>query len=752
MENSSPKKIRLGICMAGAVSAGAYTAGVIDYLMETLERWQQRKDSIRSKRESGQALTPWEAKVPSHEVVIEVLSGASAGGMTAAVLGYSFNDDSYCNKRQGKIIDRNYPVPEADDEHSKLYRSWITMVDDKLGSTFKKLMDPSDAAPLNEMRSILNSIPVDQIAANAIPAVIQYSPPAYVSEQLSILLSVTNLEGIPIDIRFSNVDKNDPTCNVLKMHSGFLHYQFKEQSLQIDYPAEIISEKTKDHLAAAAKATGAFPFGLSNRKISVNHQFFKEFKKRLKANYNIDVNLQLPDNSNYVFNAVDGGVINNEPIGTTVKILECKKKDDHPQDENYVILIDPFPSVTNAAKRQEYTAPGEYTLVQQAKKLIGAIRNQSMFRQEDLLNGLEMDKNRFLIYPTKRKYYFLACGLIEGFSGFLKKEFREHDYQLGRKNCQTFLRFYFGETPEVLQAITGVTLSAAEVDHFKYDVNFGKKGEPPLWKIPMIPDMLLLNSTEEIETPKYNGLTTAEIGQAIQLIDDRIRSILDKSYPSVRTAATKLSGVLGWLFGVFPVFLKNKITRYLSSQLSEYLVATFYPQTLKQDQLLLYYLQLLVKHGQQYQKSGKVWARVAKGGEMIVSVTSDGRETQNIASVGDFIVKNDTTTKEEYIVKPDKFHLRYVPSPAGEFYVPCDNARVYALQVTRDNILHHRLEGLQPLLDHPEKPIFIEAPWSEAQTLRLGDYLVCPPAKDEIYRVARTEFDQTYALVQTSEQ
>ena len=30
--------IRLGLCLAGAVSAGAYTAGVIDYLLETLER------------------------------------------------------------------------------------------------------------------------------------------------------------------------------------------------------------------------------------------------------------------------------------------------------------------------------------------------------------------------------------------------------------------------------------------------------------------------------------------------------------------------------------------------------------------------------------------------------------------------------------------------------------------------------------------------------------------------------------------
>ncbi len=309
MSNSDSKKIRLGICMAGAVSAGAYTAGVIDYLMETLERWQQKKDEIKKKVESGESLTSEEALVPMHDVIIEVLSGASAGGMTAAVLAYSFNDDTYFNKRDEKIISSNYNTPAESDKPSKLYNAWINMVDDGKGSTFKKLMDASDVVPLKEMKSILNSKPIDEIAADAIPEKITFRPPDYVSDFVSIILSVTNLEGIPIDIRFSNIDKNDPTCNVLKIHSGFLHYQFNEQTLLIDYPAEVITEETKDHLAAAAKATGAFPFGLSNRKISVNNRFFEEFKRRLKTNYKIEVNLLLPENKDYVFNAVDGGAI-----------------------------------------------------------------------------------------------------------------------------------------------------------------------------------------------------------------------------------------------------------------------------------------------------------------------------------------------------------------------------------------------------------------------------------------------------------
>ena len=61
---------RLGINMAGAVSAGSYTAGVLDFLIEALDAWYAAKEHRDA--------------VPMHEVSLEVLSGASAGGMCAA--------------------------------------------------------------------------------------------------------------------------------------------------------------------------------------------------------------------------------------------------------------------------------------------------------------------------------------------------------------------------------------------------------------------------------------------------------------------------------------------------------------------------------------------------------------------------------------------------------------------------------------------------------------------------------------------
>ena len=67
----NPGTFHIGLSMAGAISAGAYTAGVFDMLMEALEAWQVTKD----KEKDLPAKT-----VPTHNVIISVISGASAGG------------------------------------------------------------------------------------------------------------------------------------------------------------------------------------------------------------------------------------------------------------------------------------------------------------------------------------------------------------------------------------------------------------------------------------------------------------------------------------------------------------------------------------------------------------------------------------------------------------------------------------------------------------------------------------------------
>ena len=68
---SQDNKYHLGLCMAGAVSAGAYTAGVMDCLIEAIDKWEKAKGMDES--------------IPTHQIQIDVIGGASAGGMTSII-------------------------------------------------------------------------------------------------------------------------------------------------------------------------------------------------------------------------------------------------------------------------------------------------------------------------------------------------------------------------------------------------------------------------------------------------------------------------------------------------------------------------------------------------------------------------------------------------------------------------------------------------------------------------------------------
>src|ERR1700749_742650 len=95
----------VGLCMAGAVSAGAYNAGVMDYLLEALAEWEKRRG------QDG---------VPTHKVQIPVMGGASAGGMTSIIGATSLNNPL---PPIDKPTDPNNLL--AEHPENKLYHSWV---------------------------------------------------------------------------------------------------------------------------------------------------------------------------------------------------------------------------------------------------------------------------------------------------------------------------------------------------------------------------------------------------------------------------------------------------------------------------------------------------------------------------------------------------------------------------------------------------------------------------------------------------
>ncbi len=157
-----------------------------------------------------------------------------------------------------------------------------------------------------------------------------------------------------------------------------------------------------------------------------------------------------------------------------------------------------------------------------------------------------------------------------------------------------------------------------------------------------------------------------------------------------------------------------------------------------QERLTRDLLPRLQREGTRYRKCQEVRARPAVAGEIVVSITSDGEETTNAAAAGDMLVENLTAAREQYLVGGEKFRQRYEPiedlGDGWQRFRPL--GRVLGLEITAD---------LMDSLAVGEE-FYIMAPWGSEQLARAGDLLVTPlPAADEVYRVARREFDETYA-------
>ncbi|MEM9315835.1 MAG: tetratricopeptide repeat-containing protein [Pseudomonadota bacterium] len=150
----------------------------------------------------------------------------------------------------------------------------------------------------------------------------------------------------------------------------------------------------------------------------------------------------------------------------------------------------------------------------------------------------------------------------------------------------------------------------------------------------------------------------------------------------------------------------------------------------------------LEQEGRRYQKSKGVMARPAVEGEVIISVTESGEETTNVAIATDMVVQNQTRAGEFYIVGEATFTERYdlaedEPDANGmRRYLP--KGQVIGLEIT-----HEITTALEV-----GSEFYIRAPWKEEQYACEGDFLVTPlPAKKEIYRIGRAEFEQTYGEV-----
>lgn len=111
-----------------------------------------------------------------------------------------------------------------------------------------------------------------------------------------------------------------------------------------------------------------------------------------------------------------------------------------------VWLVDPFPAAAPDDPSADIDGMGILPLL---LKLFTAMRGQSNFQAQGLLgeNAQLTTLSRMTIAPVRSiepyQQTALASAPLGGFGGVIDEQLREHDYLLGRRNCQDFLKSTF---------------------------------------------------------------------------------------------------------------------------------------------------------------------------------------------------------------------------------------------------------------------------------------------------------------------
>ncbi len=437
----------IGLVCAGSISAGCYIAGVLDYLIEALDRWYAAK-----------AADPAGASVPAHDVVFRVVTGASGGAMSAALLAAA--------------RDRTFPhisaanVPQDDKPTGNpLFDAWVQKIDIK-DLTGTRDLDENDGRIVALLDSSgLRAIGLTTLAGVATkPSIVR----PYFDDPFRVMLTLSNMRGVPYWVPFQSATG---AGHGMLQHGD--HFRFavagsgrKAGNSHDAYPDEIRLDGPPlpvgdwATLIDAALASGAFPVGLAARGLTAD-----------QGNYAYRVTIPDPDQPagatprNYIalepqapdwppaqspipFACVDGGTINNQPFDLAHRVL-AGAHGQNPRSAKKatraVLMVDPFP------ERPAYgpSDASKLSLIGSLPFLVNLLVEQCRFREEDIL--LAHDENvfsRFIVVPKRDGdgwvgKWHLASGSVLAFGGFLARSIRVHDYLLGRRNCQKFLLDHF---------------------------------------------------------------------------------------------------------------------------------------------------------------------------------------------------------------------------------------------------------------------------------------------------------------------
>ena len=312
---------RLAITIAGAVSLGSYEAGV---LYEVL-------DAIRQHNSDP-------ATAAGDRIVVDVLTGASAGGMTAIILAQ-------------KLL---YSAGEfAGPYDNPVYNTWVKRI------TLAELQAPGENEPAID--SIFSSNLIEAISREALLTRYATTPPApaqrhtAVGDELRVGVAITNLNGVAYGYKVSPGGQ-------------FTYIDYGDQLTRRVVASSSDTQAFWEPLRQAAVACGAFP--LAFRAQDVSRSATNE-----PDDYT-DPNLVSWEHDPATFTYSDGGILQNQPLGMAKNLVDMIDGHIH-QSSRFYLFVSPHAKDPQANDTFHANSADYLHLIQ---RLIDAVMGQSGFQ------------------------------------------------------------------------------------------------------------------------------------------------------------------------------------------------------------------------------------------------------------------------------------------------------------------------------------------------------------------------------------
>lgn len=426
-------ELALALSLAGGVSAGCWSAGVLDLLREALDDW-------------AAAQVNGDPMAPPHRVVLHGLAGASSGAQAAALLTMGLG----CDFPPVRLDDAASTPPEA--TRNPLYLGWVG------GATFQHdWLDTRDGCQ-RRFTSLLDGSCTLEIAHRVLDAMGREKPRApcsWIANPLRLRFTVTHLEGVLLALPMPAAP------NGFRLHADSLRFAVEgvgavpaplaaHDEHALAPPDRLTQLRTEWHVVArAAAASGAFPVLLPEQQVSWPLVAYRPVRLVTPgAARPVVLEPAWPPDLRGAadFSAADGGVLVNDPVDLAADTLPPERMPQPGQPGRFVAVLAVHPMPARATRE---SPPSGKLRGAAPHRLFGAlcraVLGDAQVSPVDVAAALDPARpQRFLITPARQEAGLpaepaLAGSALGGFAGYLDEAYRRHDFQLGRCNAQAAL-------------------------------------------------------------------------------------------------------------------------------------------------------------------------------------------------------------------------------------------------------------------------------------------------------------------------